>query len=74
MATDSSISLPLPLPEWNYFDEGPGSRTWVEGAVAGVPLKFPTGEIKTLRFTPLCYNTSNLTLCETPLVFGAAET
>jgi hypothetical protein len=64
---------PVPLPEWSYFDEGPGSRTWVEGAAAGVPLKFPGGEVRTLRFTPLCYNTSNLTLCETPLVFGAAE-
>ncbi|MCY2994276.1 MAG: twin-arginine translocation signal domain-containing protein [Planctomycetota bacterium] len=64
---------PVPLPEWSYFDEGPGSQTWVEGAAASVPLKFPSGEIKTLRFTPLCYNTSNLTLCETPLVFSAVE-
>jgi hypothetical protein len=65
---------PVPLPEWSYFEEGPGSRTGVAGAAAGVPLKFPGGEVKTLRFTPLCYNTSNLTLCETPLVFAAAET
>jgi len=60
---------PTPLPEWSYFDEGPGSRCWVEGAAVGVPLKFPNGETKVLRFTPLCCNTSNLTLCETPLVF-----
>jgi hypothetical protein len=38
-----------------------------------VPLKFPGGEIRTIRFTPLCSNTSNLTLCETPLVFRDAE-
>jgi hypothetical protein len=51
-------------------------KTFDAGAstAAGVSLKFPGGEIKTLRFTPLCYNTSNLALCETPLVFGAAET
>jgi hypothetical protein len=65
---------PTPLPEWSYFDEGPGARCWVEGAAVGVPLKFPDGQVKTLRFTPLCSNTSNLTLCETPLVFRSAET
>jgi hypothetical protein len=64
---------PTPLPEWSYFDEGPGARCWVEGAAVGVPLKFPGGEIRTIRFTPLCSNTSNLTLCETPLVFRDAE-
>lgn len=64
---------PIPLPEWSYFDEGPGARCWVEGAAVGVPLKFPNGDIRTLRFTPLCSNTSNLTLCETPLVFRNAE-
>jgi hypothetical protein len=69
------VHFPLnPLPEWSYFDEGAGARCWVEGAAVGVPLKFPNGEIKTLRFTPLCSNTSNLTLCETPLVFRNAET
>jgi hypothetical protein len=62
---------PTPLPEWSYFDEGPGARCWVEGAAVGVPLKFPNGETRTLRFTPLCSNTSNLTLCETPLVFAS---
>jgi hypothetical protein len=64
---------PTPLPEWSYFDAGPGARCWVEGAAVGVPLKFPSGEIRMLRFTPLCSNTSNLTLCETPLVFRSAE-
>ena len=65
---------PTPLPEWSYFDERPKARCWVEGAAVGVPLKFPSGETKTVRFTPLCSNTSNLTLCETPLVFHDAET
>ncbi|MGO8752025.1 MAG: hypothetical protein ACLQNE_39290 [Thermoguttaceae bacterium] len=73
--TDGFVHFPpIPLPEWSYFDEGPGARCWVEGAAAAVPLKFPGNEIKTLRFTPLCSNTSNLTLCETPLVFRSAAT
>lgn len=62
-----------PLPEWSYFDEGPGARCWVEGAAVNVPLKFPNGETKAVRFSPLCFNTSNLTLCETPLVFRPRE-
>ncbi len=71
---DGLLQFPsTPLPDWSYFDQGPGARCWVEGAAVGVPLKFPGGEIKTLRFTPLCSNTSNLTLCETPLVFSDAE-
>lgn len=68
--SDGFVSLPAgPRPEWSYFDEGPGARTWVEGAAVTVPLKFPDGQERSLRFTPMCYNTSNLTLCETPVVF-----
>lgn len=67
---DGFVTLPAgPLPEWSYFDEGPGARTWVEGAAVTVPLKFPDGQQRSLRFTPMCYNTSNLTVCETPVVF-----
>ena len=51
------------------IEEGPGTRCWVEGAAVNVPLKFPSGETITLRLWPLCANTSNLTLHETPLVF-----
>jgi len=58
-----------PLPEWSYFDEGPGARTWVEGSAVQVPLKFASGKIEMVRFTPMCYNTSNLSLFETPVVF-----
>jgi hypothetical protein len=65
---------PHPLPEWSYFEEGPGARCWVTGAAASVALQFPDGQAKTLRFTPLCFNTSNLTFCETPLVFHLAAT
>ncbi|MHB9077871.1 MAG: hypothetical protein ACYC3X_10285 [Pirellulaceae bacterium] len=72
--TDGFVHFPAsPLPEWSYFQEGPGAPCWVEGAAVGVALAFPDGPTKTLRFTPLCYNTSNLTLCETPLVFQSAE-
>jgi hypothetical protein len=71
---DGLVHFPAtPLPDWSYFDEGPGAACWVEGSAVGVPLKFSSGETKTVRFTPLCYNTSNLTLCATPLVFRAAE-
>jgi len=59
---------PGPVPEWSYWDEGPQSRTWVPGAVATVPVKLSDGEVKPLRFTPMCYNTSCLALFETPVV------
>ena len=62
-----------PLPEWSYFDEGSGARMWVEGAAVVVPLKIPGAGERTVRFTPMCYNTSNLTLCETPVVFRGVE-
>ena len=68
--TDGFVHFPVnPLPDWSYFEEGPGTQCWVQGAAVGVSLAFPDGQTKMLRFTPLCYNTSNLTLCETPLVF-----
>jgi hypothetical protein len=58
-----------PLPDWTYYDEGPGAPTWVEGSAVEVRLKFPSGELRPVRFTPMCYNTSNLSLFETPVVF-----
>ncbi|MBM4143058.1 MAG: hypothetical protein FJ225_05630 [Lentisphaerae bacterium] len=63
----------LPRPEWMYFDEGATSRCGVEGSAANVTLRFPDGKQKVLRFTPLCYNTSCLSLFDTPIVFGGAE-
>ena len=59
----------LPLPDWSYYDEGPGARLGVGSAAANVPLRFPGGERAELRFWPLCYNTSNLTYYETPIIF-----
>ncbi len=75
---DGYVQLPLcppaqPLPMWSYLDEGPGSRTWVEGSAVMVNLKFPGGAIRPMRFTPMCYNTSCLSLFETPVVFQAVE-
>ena len=55
-----------------HFDDGPTSRTSVQGAPANVSVKFSDGAEKTLRFTPLCYNTSCLSLFDTPIVFGEA--
>jgi hypothetical protein len=75
---DGFVHLPLcppaqPLPIWSYFDEGPGARTWVEGAAVMVNLKFPDGNVRPMRFTPMCYNTSCLSLFETPVVFRGVE-
>ncbi len=65
------LSLPHdPLPDWSYYDEGVGARMAVGNAAANVPLQFPGGERMDLRFWPLCYNTSNLTYYETPIVFA----
>ncbi|MBM3240443.1 hypothetical protein FJZ31_29520 [Candidatus Poribacteria bacterium] len=58
------------LPDWTYFDEGPGARCAVQGSVVNVPVKFPDGQARTLRFVPECYFTSCLALHETPIVFG----
>jgi hypothetical protein len=63
----------LPRPEWMYFDEGETSRCGVEGSAANVPVRFPDGTRKALRFTPLCYNTSCLSLFDTPIIFGGSE-
>jgi len=72
------IELPLcppdrPLPTWSYYDEGPGSRTWIEGAAAEVSLKYPDGRILPTRFIPMCFSTSCLALVETPVVFQGFE-
>ena len=58
------------LPDWTYFDEGPGSRCAVQGSAVNIPLKFPDGQVRLLRFVPECYFTSCLALHETPIVFG----
>ena len=60
----------LPRPVWMYFDEGATSRCGVEGSAANVPVRFSDGNQKVLRFTPLCYNTSCLSLFDTPIVFA----
>jgi hypothetical protein len=59
-----------PVPVWSYWDESPHSLTKVPGAVATVPVQLSDGQVKALRFTPMCYNTSCLALFETPIVFG----
>ena len=58
-----------PFPDWSYFDEGPNARCGVGHVSANVPVRFPGGAEKTLRFWPLCYFTSDLTVCETPILF-----
>ena len=63
----------LPRPDWMYFEEGATSHCGVAGSAANVTTRFPDGESKTLRFTPLCYNTSCLSLFDTPFVFGGVE-
>ena len=66
---DGFVQLdPGPLPAWTYWDEGPQSRTWVAGAVATVPVQLSSGEVRRLRFTPMCYNTSCLALFDTPVL------
>ena len=75
---DGFVHLPLcpperPLPEWSYFDEGPGAPTWVAGSAVEVRLKFSGSDVRPVRFTPMCYNTSNLSLFETPVVFRDVE-
>lgn len=63
-----------PFPEWMYFEDGVTSRCGVPGSPANVAVVFPGGKERTLRFTPLCYNTSTLSLFETPVVFGGSRT
>ncbi|MBN1546231.1 MAG: glycoside hydrolase family 127 protein [Syntrophaceae bacterium] len=75
---DGFVTLPLcppdrPLPTWSYFDEGPGSRTWVEGAATEVHLKYPDGSVLPTRFIPMCFSTSCMSLFETPVVFNDVE-
>jgi hypothetical protein len=71
---DGLLSLSdLPRPVWMYFDEGQTAPCSVDGAAANVSVKFRDGEQKALRFTPMCYNTSCLSLFDTPIVFSAAE-
>ena len=75
---DGFIKFPLcpperPLPVWSYFDEGPGSRTWVEGAAVEVKLKYPDGSVLPTRFIPMCFSTSCMSLFETPVIFQGVE-
>jgi len=58
-----------PLPDWSYFEEGNISRTAVKGASVNVLTEFDNKERFTLRFTPLCYNISNLSLYPAPILF-----
>lgn len=68
---DGFVTLePGPVPVWSYWDDSPHSRTTVPGTVATVPVQLSDGQVKPLRFTPMCYNTSCLALFETPVVFG----
>jgi hypothetical protein len=75
---DGFVQLPLcpperPLPEWSYFDEGPGAPTWVQGAPVEVKLKFADASTHPARFTPMCYSTSVQLLVSTPVVFQGVE-
>jgi hypothetical protein len=56
-----------PRPRWCYDDEIPGGPCWIEGAPVNVPVKFANGEVKELRFTPMCSNLSFYVLYETPV-------
>lgn len=67
---DGFLDLPHePLPDWSYFDEGTISRTAVGNSSVNVQVEFENGKRETLRFTPLCYNLSNLSFYDAPLVF-----
>ena len=60
-----------PIPEWSYFEEGPFSRTCVKNAAVNVKVRFENGREETLRFTPLCYNISNLSCYDVPIIFNS---
>ena len=60
-----------PIPEWSYFEEGPFSRTWVKNTAVNVKVRFENGRDETLRFTPLCYNISNLSCYDVPIIFNS---
>jgi len=62
-----------PLPEWTYYEDGPTTRCGIPGSAANVPVVFPGDKELPLRFVPLCYSTSNLSLFETPIVFRLHE-
>jgi hypothetical protein len=62
-----------PVPAWTFFDEGPGARCWVPGASANVPVRFPDGQYRSVRFVPQCHFTSCLALHETPIVFDPGK-
>jgi len=61
-----------PRPAWCYDDEIPDGPCWIEGAPVNVPVKFANGEIKELRFTPMCSNLSFYALYETPVRYDLA--
>jgi hypothetical protein len=58
-----------PRPTWTYDDEIPGGPCWIEGAPVNAPVKFANGEIKELRFAPMCSNLSFYALYATPVRF-----
>jgi DUF1680 family protein len=55
-----------------YIDFTAMIEEYLESPEKGVhiPVKFPDGQVRTLRFVPECYFTSCLALHETPIVFG----
>lgn len=59
-----------PLPAWTFHDGGPNARCAVAGSPANVPIRFPDGQVRTLRFVPECYFTSCLAFYDTPVVFS----
>ena len=59
-----------PLPDWTFYDGGPGAKCWVPGAAANVPVKFPNGQVRSLWCVPQCCFTSCLAFHETPIVFA----
>lgn len=65
------IAAGYDLPEWLAFDDGVGSRTGTfNRAAANVTLIGKDGTRHRVCFHPMCYATSNLTLCHTPMKFG----
>jgi hypothetical protein len=59
----------LPLPSWSFYEEGPDSRTAFEGVTVNAKIRFKCGVKGRVRFWPLCYNVSTLTLYTTPYLF-----
>lgn len=59
----------LPMPMWDYYEEGPDSRTAFDKISVNVNMRFKCGVKGAVRFWPLCYNVSTLTFYVTPYMF-----